>query len=899
MEKVRNKPILENSKKKAFLIDGTSFCYRAHYAIKSLTNSSGRPTNAIYGFVTMLNKIITDEAPEFLGVAFDVKAPTFRHKKFKEYKANRPPMPDELSEQIPVIKKVLKAYHIPIFEMPGYEGEDIIATLAKNLKKESIKVYVATGDKDILQLVDDNLKVYNTNKDGLLYDRELIEEKYGVGPEAIIEVMALMGDKVDNVPGIPGIGLKTARKLIQEFSTLEKLLNSAGEIKNERLSRLIKEHSADARLSKELIKIDSDVPIEVDIDKLKMREPDKEKLFMIFKELEFQRLLKEFAPSGGLKKEYKLITKKREFKELIGSLKDTAVFAFDFETTSSNPHEAELAGVSFSWKEGIAYYVPLIGLDKGREGIVRDEALCSLKSIFENEEIKKVGQNVKYESIILTRHKINLKAIHFDTMIASYVLNPSKSNHNLEDISLEYLGHKMISYQDLTGRGKEAVALKEVALDKVCDYACEDSDVTFRLYKILKNKLKEKGLLKLYEEIELPLIEVLAYIEICGVSVDKKKLEAMSGKLKKQLRKLVDDIFCEAGVEFNVNSPKQLQEILFNRLKLPVIKKTKTGASTDAEVLKRLSLDHSLPAMILKYRELSKIKTTYVDSLPSLVNKRTKRIHTSYNQTVTQTGRLSSSGPNLQNIPIRSKLGKEIRAAFMPVSEDFQFLSADYSQIELRVLAHLSGDDNLKRAFRDGLDVHTYTASLVFEAGMEEVTEEMRAVAKTVNFSIIYGISAFGLSRELNIEIAKAKSFIDNYFKRYPGVKAYIDARIKEAEEEGYVTTLFSRRRYIPQIKSGDVTQVNFARRVAINTPVQGTASDLIKIAMINIYNELKKKGFLSRMIMQIHDELIFEIHKDETDKLKKMVKEKMEYVVELDVPIKVDIKVGKSWAEC
>ena len=585
---------------------------------------------------------------------------------------------------------------------------------------------------------------------------------------------------------------------------------------------------------------------------------------------------------------------------MIQRLNTKDLFAFDFETTDANPHKAEPIGISFCWKEKEAYYIPLLDKkEENKKGILRSEVFNKLEPIFKDKKIKKIGQNIKYEIIILARYGLDIEGVYFDTMIASYLLNPSKLNHNLDDISLEYLGHKTVPLSDLIDKKKKDVSLKDTDLNKLSWYACEDSDVVFRLYKMLEDKLKEKELFKLYTDIEMPLVKVLANMELNGISVDKEKLKRLSRDLSKELDKIKKDIFNIAGAEFNINSPKQLREILFDKLKLPVVKKTKTGPSTDVEVLKILSNKHKLPGFILKYREFTKLKTGYVDSLPKLINPKTKKIHTSFNQTITQTGRLSSSNPNLQNIPARGSISKKIREAFIPQSKNFSFLSADYSQVELRVLAHLSDDENLKRAFEENLDIHAFTASLIFDKDLDKIDKDMRATAKTVNFSIVYGVSPYGLSKELNIEVPEAKKFIDSYFKRYPKVKKYIDTMIKQATDKGYVVTLFGRRRYIPQIKSSDKSQANFAKRVAINTPIQGTASDLIKIAMIDIYKELKKCNLSSKMILQIHDELIFEAANDEIERLKRIVKDKMENVVKLNVPIKTDIKTGKSWAEC
>lgn len=896
-----SKPNTKISAQKAFLIDGNSFCYRAHYAIRALSNSKGRPTNAIYGFVMMLNKIIKEENPDYLAVAFDSKAKTFRHKRYEEYKATREAMPDELSAQIPIIKDILQAYKVPVFELAGYEGEDIIAAVIDKIKNKGINFFIATGDKDIMQLVNERVFVYNTNKDGEIYNDKKVEEKFGVKPDKVIDLMALTGDKSDNIPGVLGVGPKTALKLIKEFSSLENIIEHAEDIKNDRISKLILKHKDEALLSKELVTISKEAPLKVDTEDLKLKEPDIKKLFEIYKELEFRNLLKDFAPDNKSEANYKIIKSDAEFKALLKKIKNKKIFSFDFETDSPNPHEAVPVGMSFSFKEAEAFYLPIKkGKYLAKEGFELKKALGLLKDIIEDANIRKIGQNIKYEYIIFKRFGLTMQGIYFDTMIASYLLNPSKSNHNLDDISLEYIGYKMTSYSQLVKKDKKKeIPITEVDIKELSDYACEDADITYRLYKILEKKLKENDLWKLYIEVEIPLIKVLGYMEANGINLDEKKLKKLSSDISKSIDKLKKNITKIAGVEFNLNSPKQLREILFSKLKLPVIKKTKTGPSTDVEVLSKLSESHELPALLLQYRELAKIKSTYTESLCDLINSETGKIHTSFNQTVTQTGRLSSSNPNLQNIPMRGEYSQKIREAFICGNDNYLFLSADYSQIELRILAHLSKDKALKKAFKDGLDVHAYTASLVYETDIKDVTPEMRSVAKTVNFSVIYGVSAYGLSRELKIEISKAKEFIDNYFKRYPGVKKYIDEIIKEAEKNGYVVSLFGRRRYIPQLKSNNMQQVNFGRRIAINMPIQATASDIIKIAMVNIYKKIIKDKFKSKMILQIHDELIFEVYKDELTSIKDIARDEMESVVKLDIPITVDVKTGSNWAQC
>lgn len=880
-------------KKRLFLIDGNSFCYRAYYAIRSLSNSKGQPTNAVYGFVTMLGKIIKDNAPDMLAVAFDMKGPTFRHKRYDEYKIHRKPMPDELVGQMPYIKKVVSAYNIPIYELEGYEADDLLATIAKRAEEDDIETFIATGDKDALQLVNSHIKVYNTNKEGLIYDAGKVKERFGVSPEKMPDIMALMGDAADNIPGVQGIGEKTAIELIREFGSLDNLLKNIDKVKGDARKKTLRENEKIAVLSRELAVVDTDVPIDVDFKALELKSPDRIKLLELFKELEFKAFVKDFTPREALKSTYELIDDDKKFRKLIEELKGLDEFAFDFETTAEDPMLAGLVGVSFSWKVGRACYVPV------NKYFDRDAVLRELKPIFEDASVRKIGQNIKYEYIVLANYGIKLAGEFFDTMVASYLLNPSKPNHNLEEISIEYLNHKMTTpIEELIGKGKKAITMDLVDVDRVCAYCCEDSDVTLRLAKILEKEIADKRLDELFYKVEMPLVEVLASMEITGVSIDKEYLSGLSSEMEKKLAKLTNNIYKMAGTEFNINSPKQLSEILFEKLKLPVIRRIKTGNSTDEEVLTKLARLHKLPHTLLEYRELSKLKSTYVDSLPSLLNPRTLRIHTSFNQAVTATGRLSSSDPNLQNIPIRTEEGRKIRKAFIPSGKDRLLLSADYSQIELRILAHMSGDKHLIKAFRDGLDIHSFTASLVFNVDEKDVTGEMRGMAKTVNFGIIYGMSPYGLSQSLNIDVNKAKEFIDAYFERYPDVKQYMESLMAEAREKGYVTTILGRRRYIPEINSADMRIRQFAERTAINAPIQGSAADVIKVAMIAISEKLAKRGLGTKMTLQVHDELVFDVPKKELEESCRIVKDGMENVIKLKVPVEAHLEVGKNWLE-
>ncbi|MDD5310737.1 MAG: DNA polymerase I [Candidatus Omnitrophica bacterium] len=879
-----------------FLIDGNSFCYRAFYAIRSLTNSKGQPTNAIYGFITMIKKLIEDEKPGYLAIAFDLKGPTFRHKKFEEYKIHRKPMPDELVDQMPLIKEVVRGYNIPLFEMQGYEADDVLATLAVKAAEKGYEVYIVTGDKDMLQLVGPRIKVYNVHKEGLIYDKDKVKERYGVPPEGIVDLIALMGDSSDNIPGVTGIGEVTAKKLMEDFGSLDKVLSAGDRIKSESLRKKLVEYRDQAILSKELATVDRDVPVKIDFDELKVKVPDNARLYELFNELEFKRLLKDLSgPGKQLTGKYRLIEDKGALDGLVKKLAGQKEFALDFETTGTDPLSCEPVGISFCWEEGAAYYVP-IGDVKG--GFDKAALFGELKLVLEDKRKLKIGQNIKYEQLLLAVNGINMEGPVFDTMVASYLLNPSKLNHNLEDITLEYLNFNKTPITDLIGEGKKKITMKEVEIEKIKDYCCQDSDAAFRLKNVLEAQLEEKNLYKLFHEVEMPLLGCLAAMELTGVAIDVDYLAKMSKEMEKQLEKTTAEIYEIAGTEFNINSPKQLSEILFVRMKLPVVKKTKTGHSTDVEVLEALSAVHALPALLLKYREISKLKSTYVDALPQLVNPRTGRVHTSFNQTVTATGRLSSSDPNFQNIPIKTEAGRQIRRAFVPGTKGWVIVSADYSQIELRILAHFSQDKELLEAFDNGRDIHTHTASLIFGVRESEITPEMRSIAKTVNFGIIYGMSPFGLSRELKIEVSKAKEFIDAYFEKYGRVKTFLDDLVNEARENGYVTTILNRRRYLPEINSQNNSVRQFAERAAINAPIQGSAADLIKIAMINIHNILKEKKLTSKMILQVHDELVFEVPGDEVEEMKKIVKTRMEEVVKLTVPVRVQVKSGKNWLE-
>jgi DNA polymerase-1 len=880
---------------KLILVDGSSYIYRAFFALPQLSTSDGIPTNAVYGFTTMLQRLIHDYKPALLAMVLDAPGPTFRHEVYHSYKANRPKMPESLAAQIPLIKEVIAAFNIPVIEKAGYEADDIIGTLARQAEADGADVTIITGDKDLYQLVTQHITLFDTMKD-VLVDEEAVKKKIGVTPDKAIEVFGLMGDSVDNVPGVPGVGDKTAIELIQQFGSIENLYRNLDNVTKKKVRETLLTHKEQAFLSRQLVTIDTCVPLERRWTELHSGAPDTEALRGLYKRLEFTRLLKNLPREQAAGKTYHLLTTMEEVRQLFLRLKEQGSFALDLETTSEDPIRAEMVGISFAFQEHEAFYIPVAHKNVERQ-VEREELLQELKPLLEDASLKKIGQNIKYEYIIFKRCGITLRNIYCDTMIASYLLNPSKHNHNLDDIAMDYLDYRTTTFKEVTGSGKNAVTFDLVPLEAAKDYACEDSDITFIVSKMLLPKLREDGFDELYARVELPLLEVLADMEMAGVRIDAALLKQLSGEYAVTLASTTDKIYQLAEEEFNINSPQQMGKILFEKLKLPGAKKTKTGYSTDISVLTGLAKVHPLPAEIVSFRTLSKLKSTYIDSMPELVNPATGRIHTSYNQTVTATGRLSSSAPNLQNIPIRTDEGKRIRAAFI-TEPGWKMLSADYSQIELRILAHLSRDTTLIDAFVHDQDIHTRTAAEIWGVKPEDVTAQMRREAKVINFGIVYGMSAFGLSQQLDIEPRLAQAYIDDYFRKYKGVQDYIDQVITSAQERGYVATLFSRRRYVPEIKSGNVTARKFAERTAINAPIQGTAADLIKVAMIRINDRMRREQFTGRMILQVHDELIFEAPEQEIETLCALVKTEMEGVLEMSVPLKVDISWGNNWSE-
>jgi len=872
--------------KKLYLLDGHSLAHRAFYALPLLQNSSGEYTNAVFGFARMLFKLLDDEKPDYIMVAFDKKAPTFRHEEFMEYKANRKKMPEELGPQIGLIKELLEVLKIPIVALDGYEADDVIGTLARRGEKEGYKVRIVTGDRDSLQLVNEQTSVLYTRKgitDIERYDLKKVRERYGLEPEQLIDMKGLMGDSSDNIPGVPGIGEKTAITLLQEFSSLENILENIEQVSGIKRRENLQEYAEQARMSKRLGRIKLDVPIKLNFEDCRLEEPEQKEIVSLLKRLEFSSLLDRFITADELfdiiedEPEIKVIKDQRELEELISQIKKTGEMALDIPLDNyKQPVRASYQEILIALRDKGVYSLSLI---EKENGFNTEEVFALLKPILNDEGIKKNLLHAKETIIVLKRKEIELNGLVFDPLLAVYLLNPSDNLPSLEELLKQELN--LILPEEIKERQKIAFFLSNL----------------FEIKDKLLPELEKREILELYREIELPLIKPLAEMELNGITVDIYYLEDLSLQWEKELDTLTDSIYSYAGREFNINSPKQLGEILFEELGLPVIKKTKTGYSTSAEVLEELADKHDIIGEILNYRQLMKLKSTYVDALPPLINPETGRIHTSFNQMVTATGRLSSTDPNLQNIPIRTEEGREIRKAFIP-EEGWLLLSIDYSQIELRVLAHISKDESLITAFNNGEDIHTQTASEIFNVEPQEVTANMRRQAKVINFGIAYGMSPYGLARDLGISRKAAEEYIERYFNRFSGVKKYMDRVIEQAKQEGYVTTIMKRRRYIPEIRSRNYHRRSFAERTAINTPIQGSAADIMKAAMIRIYKRLKEDDFKARLLLQVHDELVIEVSKDNLTRVAEVVKKEMEEAVLLDVPLIADVQVGKNWRD-
>lgn len=869
---------------KLLLIDGMASAYRAFYAIRGLTTSRGFPNNAVFGFIQILRKVLAEYQPDYVAIAGDAKGPTFRHELYKEYKAQRKPMPPDLSVQIPLLKRVAEGYRIPWLELPGYEADDILAWLTLQARERGVKTYILTGDKDMMQLVDEMVLVISPHKDGKIFDAAAVEDHYGIPPSKVGDLLALMGDSSDNVPGVPGVGAKTAVKLLKEYHTLEGVLEHAGEVKNSRVRENLSTYADQARFSRQLVELKTDLPLERKWEDLRVREPDLERLRELFSELEFKKLLQEVLPDESPRISTRRLEDADACRELVDDLTRAGEFAIRVRSDGFGFMVARPTGLAVSYKKGEAVFIDLTDED------FREDILSIFRPVLENEEVGKIAHGAKSLNHLFLNAGITLRGIIWDNLLASYLLQPSRPEHDLGMLSWEFLNHPIIppreKENDLFDSGEDEIVL------------CEEAAADFELKSVLEEKLKEGELLELLRDMELPLSAILVEMERNGIRLDRSQFDRLAHSIEEELSTLVEKLYELAGEEFNLNSPKQLRRILFDKLGLPPKKKTKTGYSTDVSVLTQLAEEHELPGLILKYRGLFKLKSTYLDPLPYMINPETGRIHTTLHQAVTATGRLSSSAPNLQNIPIRGEMGREVRMAFVPGDPGWRFLSADYSQIDLRVMAHLSEDPLLLEAFRNNEDIHTFTASLIFSLSLDEITTEMRRRAKTVNFGIIYGMGAFGLSRDLNISFQEADVFIKSYFEKYAGVAEYISRTIREVKERGYVTTLFHRRRYIPELSSDQENIRRFGERTAVNTPIQGTSSDIIKLAMIEVSKKLHREGFDARLLLQVHDDLLFECPADELPRLSKMVRIAMEEVVTLSVPLRVDIKVGKNWGE-
>jgi DNA polymerase-1 len=920
--------------KKLFLIDALALIYRAHFAFSKnpRINSKGMNTSAVLGFTNSLLDIINKEKPTHIGVAYDTHAPTFRHESYPEYKANREEQPEDIQIAIPITKELVKAFNVPVLELDGYEADDIIGTLAKLAESKGFEVFMMTPDKDYAQLVDEHIYLYKPAYMGNSVDILGIEEvlkKFDIHTvDQVRDLLGLQGDSVDNIPGIPGVGAKTAVKFIQEFGSIEELLKNTHQLKG-KIKEKVEEFSDQAILSKELATINTQVPIQFEEKLFEYEGPDAEKLKSIFDDLEFRSLAKrvfgdqpitstedsgQLDMFGGgqqdgsqieeqnIKKtivdvfhKYKLVDNDPDINKLIQVLNKSKEFCFDTETTGVDAIEAELVGLSFSLKPGEAFYVPVPEEQKYAKNVV-----VKFVGPLSNPKIGKIGQNLKYDILVLKKYGMDVRGPLFDTMIAHYLIEPD-TRHNMDVLAEIYLNYTPVSIEALIGKkGKKQGSMRDVETEKVVEYAGEDADITLQLKEVFEPIIKERNIQKLFYDVEVPLIDVLASMEFAGVKIDPKTLGVLSNEMEELILSLQKEIYSLAGVEFNIASPKQLGEILFETLKLDEKpKKTKTGQyATGEDILTRLAYKHEIAQKILDFREVQKLKSTYVDALPEMISPYDGRVHTSFNQAIAATGRLSSTNPNLQNIPIRTAKGREIRKAFIPKDENHLLLSADYSQIELRIMAHFANDESMINAFIEGKDIHSITAGKIFHIGLEHVTQDMRRIAKTANFGIIYGISVFGLSQRLNIPRNEASEIISSYFSEFKAVKAYMDKVINQAREKGYVETILGRRRYLRDINSRNATMRGFAERNAINAPIQGSAADLIKVAMINIHNFIEKENLKSKMILQVHDELVFDVYKPELKKLQPKVEELMKSALPLNVPIEVESGTGNNWLE-
>ncbi|MCK8824010.1 DNA polymerase I [Fuchsiella alkaliacetigena] len=864
--------------KDLFLLDGNSLLHRAFYALpESLETSQGQCTNAVFGFTKMLLRLIEEQDPNALAVAFDLKGPTFRHEEYQQYKAQRKETPDKLKPQFAMVKEVLAAFKIPVLELEGYEADDIIGTLARVGEKEGYAVTIVTGDRDALQLVTEQTEIMYTKRgisNIINYDLAAVREEYELEPQQLIDLKGLMGDKSDNIPGVDGIGIKTATKLLHEFDSLEEVLANIDQVSGKKRKENLTKQAEQARMSKSLARIELEVPLDYDLQNFTLTEPDQEQLIEVLGKLEFNSLLQELGGYETLSfsDQGQLITELTEVEDLVTKLKQVAKFSFNFNFSNTELYRQEVEGLAIACSAEEAYYLDF-------NELATTKVLALLKECFKQEEIAKLSPGAKENVLFLKESGIELAGLSFDPLLADYLLQPSAKEYSLAELVQTHLQHELA--EDYSLVQEETAAVR----------------VLFELEEILEEELVQRDLLELFKEMEVPLVAILAELELNGIMVDRLELERLSAALAEKLEEISEQVYELADEEFNLNSPQQLGDILFEKLGLPVIKKTKTGYSTSASVLEKLKDQHEIIPLVLEYREYQKLKSTYVDPLADLINPQTQRIHSSFNQLVTATGRLSSTDPNLQNIPIRTEAGREIRKVFV-AEEGHQLLAADYSQIELRVLAHISGDESLIQTFIEEEDVHTRTASEVFGVAPAEVSYQQRRRAKAINFGIAYGISPWGLAKDIDVSQKEAEDYINQYFERYPRVKDYMDQSIEQAKEEGYVTTLLNRRRYLPEIKSSNYHRRSFAERMAVNTPIQGSAADIMKLAMLAVAEELKQEQLQTKILLQVHDELVFEVPKSELGEVEEMIKAKMEGVIDLATPLVIDLKIGANWRD-
>jgi len=903
---------MPTQKQLLLLFDGHALVHRAFHALPPLSvTRTGEPTGAVYGFASMLLKVLADFKPTHWAMALDSPGPTFRHEKFVEYKAHRPPAPDELKVQFARVRELIKSFNLPSFEVPSYEADDIIGTICKKASEQDIDILIVTGDTDTLQLVSPKVRVLTPKpgkrfSDTVIYDEAAVQQRYELSPNQLTDFKGLKGDPSDNIPGVRGIGEKTATKLIQAFGSIEGIYQHIDEVTPPKAQEALRQNEQAAQQSKELVTIDTDVPIDFDLDACRVSTYERGKVAELFRELEFSSLLpklpetmtEEEKPApvepqiSGEAANYQIVDTTEAFNKVIGALSHAESFVFDVETTSLDPRQAALVGISLSIAPGKAWYLP-VGHSSGNQLPIQ-QVMDRLKPLLEDRKSAKVAHNGKYDMTVLQKYKVNVQNLSFDTMIAAYLLG--EKSLGLKPLAFAKLGIEMTPIANLIGSGAKQISMAWVDIPRVAEYACADADMTCRLSKLLEVELKAQGLWKLFAEVEMPLLPVLLRMETNGVALDTAKLREMSWSMSERMAKLENEIYKNVGHMFNINSTQQLGAILYEELKLPKSRKTKSGYSTEASVLEALKGVHPIIELLLEYRQLTKLKSTYIDALPALIDPETGRVHTSFNQTGTVTGRLSSSDPNLQNIPIRTEEGRQVRKAFIAEKDTSLLLAADYSQIDLRALAHLSQDPKLVTAFIQGEDIHATTASQVFSMPLAEVTKDMRRLAKTVNFGVIYGMSEYGLEQATELSREQAAQFIKAYFEKYSGVKEYLARTKKEAAEKGYVQTLLGRRRYIPEINASNAQVRMAAERMAINMPVQGTSADIIKVAMIQLQHEMDKQGLEAKMILQVHDELLFELPQTEMEKLKELVLQIMPNAIKLSVPVKVDIKTGRSW---